>query len=138
VDDRRKSQNLSTEEIASGPARSTEELRDSAERAERARMEGIPAGAERDPWDALFPERELHELRGRWSNIQSAFVDEPRRSVEEADGLVAQMVKRLAESFADARSKLEGQWSRGGDVSTEELRLTLRRYRSFFDRLLSA
>ena len=64
-------------------------------------------------------------------------MDEPRHSVEQADGLVAQTIKRLADQFADARTKLEEQWSRGGDVSTEDLRVALQRYRSFFDRLLA-
>jgi hypothetical protein len=85
----------------------------------------------------LFRDQDLDELRSRWSTIQTGFVDEPRRAVEEADGLVASTIGRLAESFADERSHLEGQWSRGSDVSTEDLRLALRRYRSFFDRLLS-
>ncbi len=86
---------------------------------------------------ALFPPEELNHMRSRWTEIQSEFVDEPRRSVEEADNLVATAIKRLADSFGDARSRLEGQWSRGGDVSTEDLRVALRRYRSFFDRLLT-
>ncbi len=86
---------------------------------------------------ALFPPDELNHLRSRWTEIQSEFVDEPRRSVEEADNLVATAIKRLADSFGDARSRLEGQWSRGGDVSTEDLRVALRHYRSFFDRLLT-
>jgi hypothetical protein len=64
-------------------------------------------------------------------------VDEPRQAVERADGLVARVTKRLAEGFAGERGRLEEQWTRGGDVSTEDLRLALRRYRSFFDRLLS-
>ena len=62
---------------------------------------------------------------------------EPRRAVEQADALVAEVIKRLADSFAEERSKLEGQWGRGDDVSTEDLRVSLRRYRSFFDRLLN-
>lgn len=64
-------------------------------------------------------------------------MDEPRRSVEQADELIATSIKRLAEVFAEERSKLEQQWGRGGDVSTEDLRVTLQRYRSFFTRLLS-
>lgn len=70
--------------------------------------------------------------------MQSAFVDEPRKAVEEGDKLVATVMRRLAEGFANERSNLENQWARGGDVSTEDLRLALRRYRSFFDRLLHA
>jgi len=80
---------------------------------------------------------ETHTFRSRWDAIQTGFVDEPRNSVEQADGLVAEVMQRLAETFAEERSKLEGQWSRGDDVSTEDLRLALQRYRSFFDRLLS-
>lgn len=79
----------------------------------------------------------VDDLRMRWSDIQAGFVDEPRQAVERADGLVAEAIKRLASSFADERAKLEGQWDRGDDVSTEDLRQALRRYRSFFSRLLS-
>jgi len=85
----------------------------------------------------LFPSNELEELRSRWSGVQTAFVDEPRRAVEQADGLVASAMKRLAEVFAEERSKLEQQWDRGDNVSTEDLRIALQRYRSFFQRLLS-
>ena len=79
----------------------------------------------------------VEEFRARWSDIQAGFVDEPRRAVEQADSLVADAIKRLAESFARERANLEGQWDRGGDVSTEDLRQALQRYRSFFTRLLS-
>jgi hypothetical protein len=85
----------------------------------------------------LFPSNELQGLRTRWSDVQAAFVDEPRRAVEQADGLVASAMKRLAEVFAEERSRLEQQWDRGDNVSTEDLRLALQRYRSFFHRLLS-
>jgi hypothetical protein len=85
----------------------------------------------------LFPNNELDDLRKRWSEIQTAFVDEPRRAVEQADGLVASAMKRLAEVFAEERGKLEKQWDRGDNVSTEDLRVALQRYRSFFQRLLA-
>ena len=58
-------------------------------------------------------------------------------AVEQADGLVANVVQRIAEQFASEREKLEGQWSKGDNVNTEDLRQALRRYRAFFDRLLS-
>lgn len=86
----------------------------------------------------LFSESEVTDLRQRWSDVQSAFVDEPRKAVEGADKLVANVMRHLAEGFANERSKLENQWARGGDVSTEDLRVALQRYRSFFDRLLKA
>jgi hypothetical protein len=85
----------------------------------------------------LFSVQEAANLRSKWDSIQVGFVDEPRRSVQEADSLVASTMQRLAEQFSEERSKLESQWDRGTDVSTEDLRIALRRYRSFFGRLLS-
>jgi len=85
----------------------------------------------------LFAEHDLAGLRSRWSDVQAGFVDEPRRAVEQADSLVAEVMKRLAESFANERASLERQWDRGDNVTTEDLRLALQRYRSFFDRLLT-
>jgi hypothetical protein len=85
----------------------------------------------------LFSSGEADEMHERWNAIQVSFVDEPRKAVEQADGLVAGAMKRLAEIFADERARLDKEWDRGADVSTEELRLALRRYRSFFGRLLS-
>jgi len=92
---------------------------------------------EADGYPALFKSEDTERFRSRWTDIQAGFVDEPRHAVESADGLVADTIKRLAEVFAEERSQLEAQWSRGEDVSTEDLRVSLRRYRSFFDRLLS-
>ena len=86
----------------------------------------------------LFSHTQVTELRERWSDVQSAFVDAPRKAVEGADKLVAAVMQELAEGFAKERSNLETQWAQGADVSTEDLRLVLQRYRSFFDRLLSA
>jgi hypothetical protein len=86
----------------------------------------------------LFAADEGQRFRSQWTEIQTAFVDEPREAVAKADNLVAQAIQRLAGIFADERAKLEHEWSRGDDkVSTEDLRIALRRYRSFFDRLLS-
>ena len=90
-----------------------------------------------DGAEPLFPPQETQQLRDRWHSIQAGFVDEPRKAVEDADSLVAATMKRLAEIFAGERDRLESQWDRGDDVSTEDLRVALRRYRSFFDRLLS-
>jgi hypothetical protein len=93
--------------------------------------------ADADGHAAIFPENEVRDLRSRWDRAQSLFVDEPRKAVQDADALVATTVKRVAELFADERAKMEKQWDRGDDVSTEDLRQALKRYRSFFDRLLS-
>jgi hypothetical protein len=85
----------------------------------------------------LFAKDEADDFRSRWQEVQTAFVDEPRQAVQKADELVAAAMKRLAEVFSSERDKLEHEWDRNEDVSTEDLRLALRRYRSFFDRLLS-
>ena len=99
---------------------------------------GVAAALATDEQAApLLSPDEVKDFRARWDAIQVGFVDEPRRAVEQADSLVAGAMKRLAEMFADERAKLEGQWDRGDNVSTEDLRLALRRYRSFFGRLLS-
>lgn len=86
---------------------------------------------------ALVDSGAAQEYRGRWSDIQAGFVDEPRAAVAEAHGLVAEVVQSVVDGFSRERDSLEAAWSSGDDVSTEELRLALRRYRTFFDRLLT-
>jgi len=88
--------------------------------------------------EPLFESADRDRFSESWTTIQAAFVDDPRDAVKEADALVAELMQRLAETFADERSRLESQWDRDEDVSTEDLRIALQRYRSFFDRLLSA
>lgn len=77
-------------------------------------------------------------LSGRWRDIQTRFVDEPRRAVEDANALVGDVLRQLTETFSGERDRLEQEWNAGGDVSTEDLRVALQRYRSFFERLLAA
>lgn len=86
---------------------------------------------------SLFTGDENERFRSRWEEVQTGFVDEPRQAVEQADHLVAGVMKRIAELFAEERQGLEAQWNRGSDVDTEALRMALKRYRSFFERLLS-
>jgi hypothetical protein len=97
--------------------------------------EPVTVDAEREP---LLPTDQSERFTTRWQEIQSSFVDKPRDAVAEADALVADLMQRLAASFSNERERLEGQWDQGDDVSTEDLRVALTRYRSFFDRLLSA
>ena len=123
--------NLSTADLARPGSDDTSAI---AKQGEQSKQEDDKTDQRAEP---LFPQNETQELRDRWHKIQAGFVDEPRRAVEDADGLVATAMKRLAESFAKEREGLESQWDRGDDVSTEDLRVALRRYRSFFDRLLS-
>jgi predicted HAD superfamily Cof-like phosphohydrolase len=113
--------------------------RDIARKMDAATDEPRPRAVESEEARALsmFAVDEAAGFRTRWEGIQTGFVDEPRKAVEEADALVAQVIKRLSEVFADERTNLEHQWDRGDESSTEELRVALRRYRSFFDRLLT-
>jgi hypothetical protein len=87
--------------------------------------------------EPLFEETEAGKFRTQWLNIQSKFVDNPRESVREADELVANVLKSVTMSFHERRTSLEKQWNGGGNASTEDLRLALKRYRSFFERLLT-
>lgn len=135
--ERREEPVASTDEVAYG--RSVE-----ADERERAPA-GAPAGGQPAPGGAggggggmpLLSSGDTDAFERRWQDIQVGFVDEPRNCVEQADGLVAEVMKRLAEGFAEERRSLEGQWDRGDQVSTEDLRVALQRYRSFFNRLLS-
>jgi hypothetical protein len=86
---------------------------------------------------SLFADTDLEGFRRQWDSVQAGFVDDPKRCVEQADGLVSAVVAQLSSGFAEARSRLEQQWSRGEDASTEDLRVALKRYREFFDRLLA-
>lgn len=102
--------------------------------AEPARAQGAPGS---EQLEALFPADAAARYRTRWAEVQSGFVDDPRRAVADGDELVAEVMKSLAESFAHERERLEDELSRTGEASTEALRIGLRRYRSFFERLLS-
>jgi hypothetical protein len=94
-------------------------------------------GGQAKQTEALFAESDAQDFRSRWEKIQNSFVDEPRKAVEQADELVASTISRLSEVFATERQKLEADWDKTDNVSTEELRVAFRRYRSFFGRLLS-
>ena len=85
----------------------------------------------------LLPADQAEQFANSWEKIQASFVDQPRESVEQADKLVADLMQRLAAEFSEVRERLERQWDRGDDVSTEDLRVALTRYRSYFNRLLS-
>src|ERR1035437_5182577 len=85
----------------------------------------------------LFAADAAESFRSRWQDIQTSFIDEPTRAVEQADGLVAEIMQQLAKTFAAERAHLEEQGAHGKDISTEDLRMALSHYRSFFDRLLS-
>jgi len=117
---------------------STAELANASDRSATVDRQPVQARPEDRPErQVLFEGDEGERFRGRWSDIQASFVDEPRKAVEGADELVAEVMQRLAQQFATERQHLEQQWDRGGETDTEALRQALRRYRSFFDRLLA-
>jgi len=87
--------------------------------------------------EPLLGSEDTSRFERRWRQVQVAFVDEPRTAVEQADNLVAELMRQLAETFADERGRLEAAWTAGEDVDTEQLRVALTRYRSFFQRLLA-
>ncbi|ANN22236.1 hypothetical protein SD37_34685 [Amycolatopsis orientalis] len=92
---------------------------------------------EDDGEQTLFDDTDVERFRDSWQGIQTAFVDDPRRAVKEADELVAVVIQNLASTFADHKKELESAWSQG-EPATEDLRIALRRYRSFFNQLLRA
>jgi hypothetical protein len=85
---------------------------------------------------ALLNREESEHFRTRWNEVQGKFVDEPRSAVQQADALVSEVIGQITQMFTKERSLLEGQWNQGNDVSTEDLRKVLKRYRSFFNRLV--
>jgi hypothetical protein len=108
----------------------------SASATQAAARNGLGVGDQ--PHAQLLEDDELQGILVRWKDIQAEFVDEPRRAVQDADALVADLMQRLARMFASERDQLESRWAGGNEVSTEDLRRGLRRYRSFFERLLAA
>ncbi len=139
----RQDEDLSTRDIAGASA--TTETETEARTGERMMPEGAESAESRaadlDTGGAVGPllgDTDQRDFQSRWAEIQTRFVDDPRRAVEDGDALVATLMQRLAETFADERANLEKRWDGEGDVSTEDLRVALQRYRSFFDRLLSA
>ena len=132
-------QPTSTADLAYGRQESADERMPANDRPpadERVPMDGNGAGNEaRTP---LVPEAQSAEYSQRWHTVQAEFVDEPQQAVKDADALVAEVIQMLAKNFAEQRQGLEEQWSRGTEVSTEDLRQALMQYRSFFQRLLAA
>jgi len=108
-----------------------------SETEERVPANETPSTTINDEMEPLFETDEAKKFRAQWLNIQSKFVDNPRESVKQADELVASVLKSVTMGFSDRRVSLEQQWNSGENISTEDLRVALKRYRSFFDRLLT-
>ncbi|GAB3585789.1 hypothetical protein GCM10027445_63790 [Amycolatopsis endophytica] len=129
--DDRATDGLGTDDLVE-PRRGGDDLEERP--AEDSRRDG-PRSQE-EPVPALFRPEQVTEFRTRWQDVQTSFVDDPQRTLRDADQLVAEVMQALASTFADHKHGLEAQWQRGGEVATEDLRLALRRYRTFFNELL--
>lgn len=133
-------QRLSTKDMAAAAEKNearAEPADDKSTEKQERWMAGKSSHGDGEELSPLLSTQETGDFRARWNTIQTGFVDEPRKAVEQADELVAQIMQRLAQSFSDQRNNLETQWEHSEKISTEELRVAFRRYRSFFDRLLS-
>ena len=135
---------LSTADLASaGESRDTEEQQRPIEQqtADQPASNQAPQRSDQGEREAertpVMADDAAEDYRARWQETQADFVDDPRSAVATADALVAEVMKRVAEEFANERNGLERQWNEGGEASTEDLRLAFQRYRSFFSRLLS-
>ena len=122
-----KERELTTADIANGGARAK-----TADAGEPAAQVDVQAT------EPLFSSSDAERFRDQWTGVQGEFVDQPREAVEHADRLVADLMQSLAAQFSETRSGLESQWNDSDNVSTEDLRVAMTRYRSFFERLLSA
>ena len=81
---------------------------------------------------------DVEQLRERWQAIQAEFVDDPQQAVQKADALVTDVIDNLTRTFEQTKDLLDTQLGEADDVSTEDLRVGLQRYRTFFERLLAA
>ncbi len=109
-----------------------------AARADAAEADATAQKGSNDTGKSLLPSDSLSEFQSRWQQIQVGFVDEPQTAVRDAEKLVNDVVAQLTKLFTQERENLEKNWNRGSDASTEDLRVALQRYRSFFQRLLAA
>ncbi len=129
--------NLTTADVAAAaerPPAQREATRAMQERGPERRQQ--PMG-DQEQLAALFTPEMAGEFRSRWDAVQIGFVDDPRQAVRHADELVAQVMTSLAETFSSERARFEGEMEHADSASTETMRVALRRYRSFFERLLS-
>jgi hypothetical protein len=89
-----------------------------------------PAAA---PPASLLASLDAGDIRSRFLDIQAGFVDEPRQAVEQAGRFVDDLVQQVIDALQGQRGQLGATVTEG---STEDLRLALRAYRQFVDRLV--
>jgi hypothetical protein len=128
---------LTTADLAAASQQRAQTDRSAREEQRQPRPSDANAAKREEELAALFVPDAANGFRSRWDAVQIGFVDDPARAVREADELVAQVMKSLADSFAGERARFEDEVKQAGNASTETMRVALRRYRSFFQRLLS-
>jgi hypothetical protein len=104
------------------------------------RLDDAPARVAEDDKSSLrlFQPEAAERFRVEWQQIQTRFVDDPKDAVQGADHLLAEVLQSLTGTVAERKHELEGQWHGESETLTEDLRLALRRYRSFVNQLLDA
>jgi len=127
--------NLTTADLAASANRAAASPSERSVR--EATVDGVQTSKQEEKLAPLFNDEATQAFRSQWDVVQRSFVDDPQEAVRAGDELVAQVIKSLAESFSEQRSALEGELNQADRPSTENLRLALRRYRSFFERLLA-
>lgn len=127
---------LTTADLAAAGERPAAQRENRERRATLDENKSVPRSPD-EPLAALFSAQVADDFQSRWNAVQSSFVDDPKAAVRQGDELVAQVMKSLADTFAKERAQLESQLDRPDEASTENLRVALRRYRSFFKRLLA-
>jgi hypothetical protein len=136
-ENREKQIDMDVEETSEERMRQEQIAEDTRAHERAPRETQAPTNVGPESLEPLFEEDAARKFRSRWMAIQSKFVDDPRDSVKQADDLVADIIKNVTMSFADRRIGLEKQWNNGENISTEDMRQALKRYRAFFERLLT-
>jgi hypothetical protein len=102
---------------------------------ERDERPQAPPADEGPPRATLVSGDAARDLRTRWDATQIGFVDDPRQAVQQADELVAAVIESLTQILTEERKQFEAQVTE--TATTENLRVALQNYRSFFRRLLA-
>ena len=135
ADEKEKEMNVDVVDTTDEPVENEPRVEERVE--EKPTRSAAPAATAEEELAPLFEADEAKKFRSRWLVIQSKFVDDPSAAVKQADDLVTDVIKSVTMNFSNRRIALEQQWNAQENASTEDLRMAIKRYRSFFDRLLT-
>ena len=136
-ENKEKQMNVDVVDTTDEPVENEQSVEERVPENDARRATATPADTMEDELAPLFEGDEAKKFRSRWLAIQSKFVDDPSASVKQADDLVSDVIKSVTMNFSNRRIALEKQWNGEENTSTEEMRMAIKRYRSFFDRLLT-